>query len=329
MLVGRKHKGDENGKTAYKCTYLYYSSSTVTVTNGDWSDGEPESKSDFECPKGQVLVGRKHDGDENGKTYYKCGSLSYEGNKFSWSQTSKSAAISEWKDEYTCPENQVLIGEKHKGDENGNTYYTCATISFDRNPISIKELPSTIELSKIDQKVYNIKGYSAEIDIENAEVFVPDSPFYSSTDDNKRCISVDNKDKNGKILISPMYSLVNWRKFAPLRLMINANWFDVSGPANFPYTQPCTNIFGYSVSNGSQVSSKSTEDNGNKLDSLMFFYNSSTRVTTASIVANSDIGKNNYTNPIAAVSGFIILKNGATVSTSKIPSSDKAKFYWL
>ena len=86
-------KGDENGRTNYRCASLYQGAPTpskdnlVTVVPGNWDffkpesgkktddEGYPEHNGEFECPKDQVLVGRGHRGDENNLTAYQCARL--------------------------------------------------------------------------------------------------------------------------------------------------------------------------------------------------------------------------------------------------------------
>ncbi|MGW2601786.1 hypothetical protein [Streptomyces klenkii] len=44
---------------------------SVSVTHDDWVYGRSEKNSESTASSGEVMVGRKHDGDENGKTWYK------------------------------------------------------------------------------------------------------------------------------------------------------------------------------------------------------------------------------------------------------------------
>jgi calcium-dependent phosphoinositide phospholipase C len=74
VMTGRQHQGDENGKTKYQCSPLSYQGRAVPVNPnaGSWSAEIVESTSQFVCPDGQILNGRYHKGDENGKTKYHC-----------------------------------------------------------------------------------------------------------------------------------------------------------------------------------------------------------------------------------------------------------------
>lgn len=143
VMVGRYHKGDENGKTKYYCAGLYVENGgSVDVLTASWSEEIKESKGTyFTCPSGSVMVGRYHKGDENGKTKYKCAVVRYEGRSpvFTGSQWSTEIKESKW-GSYYCPTGSVMIGRRHKGDENGKTTYKCAFLKF---PYRTKNLIST------------------------------------------------------------------------------------------------------------------------------------------------------------------------------------------
>jgi len=74
VMTGRQHQGDENGNTKYLCSPLSYQGAAVPVNPnaGSWSTEITESTSQFVCADGQILNGRYHKGDENGKTKYHC-----------------------------------------------------------------------------------------------------------------------------------------------------------------------------------------------------------------------------------------------------------------
>ncbi|MFJ4397676.1 hypothetical protein [Pseudomonas sp. NPDC089396] len=154
VLAGRQHWGDENGPTHHKCatlgaagTYLRGESrwSSEIIESGIDRDGDDEWYY-FSCPRNTVLTGRHHEGDENGPTKYQC-SIIYKGatgnpeNRLTVVSGEWSAEIQEsGKDskikggnedkgsEFTCPNNQVLIGRAHFGDENDKTRYRCGTL---------------------------------------------------------------------------------------------------------------------------------------------------------------------------------------------------------
>jgi len=71
-MVGRQHSGDENGNSRYYCCNLTQGGLQIPVAGAtcDWSSSVKESSSSFECPS--VMVGRRHSGDENGSTWYRC-----------------------------------------------------------------------------------------------------------------------------------------------------------------------------------------------------------------------------------------------------------------
>ncbi|MER7207956.1 hypothetical protein [Streptosporangium sp. NPDC000239] len=69
-LVGRWHTGDENGMTRYRTGALYWQGRQVRLTNLTWSGEYKESNHNAQAGYNQVIVGRSHSGDENGKTRY-------------------------------------------------------------------------------------------------------------------------------------------------------------------------------------------------------------------------------------------------------------------
>ena len=85
VMIGRAHKGDENGYTDYKCATLYKNTedekNKLVVKLDDWSDAVKEPGSDFTCGTDKVMVGRAHESDENGYTKYRCGQLFYPATK--------------------------------------------------------------------------------------------------------------------------------------------------------------------------------------------------------------------------------------------------------
>ncbi|MFS0827927.1 hypothetical protein [Pseudomonas phoenicis] len=157
VVTARKHSGDEQGDTAYGCASI----AGVTPSGATWSAAFPEcginldadydensgrfktcaeKKYDndnagylyFTCPANQVMLGRSHEGDENGDTKYRCGAL-YQGTPEDNKRVSVwpgtwSPAIRESDSEHSCPTDEVMVGRAHKGDENNDTRYLCAKL---------------------------------------------------------------------------------------------------------------------------------------------------------------------------------------------------------
>ncbi len=143
------------------------------------------------------------------------------------------------------------------------------------------------------------------------------------------CDTLGLKDSTGRSLNTPLFSLPIWAQMNPnVRLLVNANWFDVNGPRGFPYVMPCTAINGYSVSNGKVLSSATTPDGGNLLDALVIQTPPGASTQVPSIVRSSAI--DSLTNVWQAVGGFIILDNGTAVTppsnsgNTEIPDSRTA-----
>ena len=139
------------------------------------------------------------------------------------------------------------------------------------------------------------------------------------------CSTLGITDNQGNALNTPLFTVEEWFTKSPGGLMVNANWFDISGEegAYFPHEYPCTKIYGYSASNGNEVSSASigdpTPSGTNLLDALVISGKPWAR--SIRIVPNDQI--DSISNVQQAVGGFIILEDGVVKRKSQIPKSDK------
>jgi hypothetical protein len=135
VLVGRMHTGDENGLTTYKFAPLIADPNSgvqlkYKLQNTVWTDGIKQSDLDYNAPDGWVIVGRKHDGDENGKTSFQISQVVISDTTLvSTTDGMKSTLIKESAGIWWVAANlgnlmQVMTGTSHSGDENGNTTYT-------------------------------------------------------------------------------------------------------------------------------------------------------------------------------------------------------------
>ncbi|WP_182875574.1 hypothetical protein [Microbispora sp. H10670] len=79
VVVGRWHKGDENGETRYRSAALYWQGRQVWLANGDVTGQYTESNHKWQAKAGTVMTGRTHYGDENGKTTYRFATVYFEG----------------------------------------------------------------------------------------------------------------------------------------------------------------------------------------------------------------------------------------------------------
>ncbi|WP_338703383.1 hypothetical protein V2W30_39245 [Streptomyces sp. Q6] len=69
VLVGRSHEEDEQGPTRYATATMTVSGRPVQLASpGRRTEWQPESVSNFLAMPGEVMVGRQHEGDENGGT---------------------------------------------------------------------------------------------------------------------------------------------------------------------------------------------------------------------------------------------------------------------
>ncbi|MFI5868220.1 hypothetical protein [Streptomyces sp. NPDC051546] len=138
VLVGRDHRGDEDGRTTYSHAKVRLvtddGSVDVTVVAGEWSRNEQENFGDYAAPANQVLIGRQHQGDENGNTRYLTGQLWVEVDGAKHQVTVINANWADGQREsnssYLVPANQVLTGRRHIGDENGTTTYQHADLAL-------------------------------------------------------------------------------------------------------------------------------------------------------------------------------------------------------
>ena len=153
-IVGRMHKGDQNGDTSYRYGRLSLIKEktfevlpyTLVFSDIRTSESQKESKSNFQCPPSCVIVGRHHEGDENAQTYYyyrevwvkKIGDRDDKKVRLSFDtpvKTECKESDGKWMqseyivDKYT--EYRPMTGREHKGDENGQTYYNFSLLYFE------------------------------------------------------------------------------------------------------------------------------------------------------------------------------------------------------
>ena len=150
VIVGRKHEGDENGKTVYRYGKLEiidqkYVDQGYQLVLGELvsSDSIKESNSDYQCPESCVLVGRNHDDDENGLTSYQYRKVTIikkteENKKYSFNYETttingvkESAGIWVFKKSISVDGKEyyeVMVGRKHIGDENKDTDTTFTNL---------------------------------------------------------------------------------------------------------------------------------------------------------------------------------------------------------
>ncbi len=101
----------------------------IQLDSTGWTVGRKESEDTFRCPSDEVMIGRRHEGDENGDTSYMCARVIHNGNAVGIADTdSWSGAQKESSSSFTCPNSEVMIGRQHHGDENGDTKYLCSVL---------------------------------------------------------------------------------------------------------------------------------------------------------------------------------------------------------
>jgi Phosphoinositide phospholipase C, Ca2+-dependent len=145
VMTGRwhdcKNKGDlcdENGNSSIYCRGIQSGGHAFGVGEGTWSAAVKESDGVwFLCPPNTVMTGMRHDCknkddkcDENGDTHYLCSPLTYEGRSVTVNPNAGAwtTEIVESTSQFVCPDDQILNGRRHQGDENGTTTYHCQPV---------------------------------------------------------------------------------------------------------------------------------------------------------------------------------------------------------
>lgn len=102
----------------------------ATTTPLEWSDEREQSSHEFICPADSVMMGRRRGGnkpDENSAVWFRCATVQ----QFETLTT----ASPEWSDnhdehnhQFSCPQNKVMTGTSHTGDEKEPTKYHCSLL---------------------------------------------------------------------------------------------------------------------------------------------------------------------------------------------------------
>ncbi|MDD2112081.1 MULTISPECIES: hypothetical protein [Pseudomonas] len=169
VMTRRKHIGDENKDTTYGCTEVKGNGTEKILMKNSFTSAsisecgrrkpssvsaEPPDKNCteavtynkdqvdyiyFTCPTDSVMIGRKHEGDENGYTTYTCAEF-YKDEIDNDKKNRMIVEPGEWLDgkleyqfDFTCGAGEVMIGRTHKSDENGYTRYRCGTLYYPTN----------------------------------------------------------------------------------------------------------------------------------------------------------------------------------------------------
>ena len=138
IIVGREHKGDENGNTRYAIGKVTFNGRETLISSQISSSKIKESKGIWVVSDSKrVMTGRHHSGDENGNTYYNFSEVTYifqthdrapEGTLIIPKTRHTSVELKESSSSFLCPPNTVMTGRLHVGDENGTTYYEYAEL---------------------------------------------------------------------------------------------------------------------------------------------------------------------------------------------------------
>lgn len=96
-----------------------------------WAGNDDDEEGSIRCAEDKVMVGRNHEGDEEGLTAHKCASLQQNGrtlkvvNGDSYDAHYVDEHVEYW---FKCSGNGVMTGRAHSGDEEGDTWYFCGKI---------------------------------------------------------------------------------------------------------------------------------------------------------------------------------------------------------
>lgn len=91
---------------------------------------DPETYSWFEAPESNAMVGREHDGDENGISVVYFAMLTYLGRPVTLVNKRWSETYTEESHESKANPGEIMTGRKHFGDENGDTEYQYAVVTY-------------------------------------------------------------------------------------------------------------------------------------------------------------------------------------------------------
>lgn len=137
VMTGRMHTGDENGTTQYQYATLKAINSkgeivvgNITIEDIKWENPIKESGTWFNAGANRIIVGRKHDGDENGYTQYATGVVKFNGHATYVSDILCSSKIKEssgiW---FRTATNRIITGRVRGEDENGNSFFNTGIIT--------------------------------------------------------------------------------------------------------------------------------------------------------------------------------------------------------
>ncbi|MFI6506733.1 hypothetical protein ACIBCT_03940 [Streptosporangium sp. NPDC050855] len=131
VLIGRAHRGDENGDTTFRCGRIFIDNVQVTVLKLDfWGTVKDENEHDYRAPENRAIVGIRHDGDENGDTVYYSGALYLQSKPVQIHARQLGDWVRENNHDSMAGAGQVMTGRKHSGDENGWTQYEYGWVSY-------------------------------------------------------------------------------------------------------------------------------------------------------------------------------------------------------
>jgi hypothetical protein len=139
VLVGRRHRRDENGPTDYREATLatvpkLVDGKNITIHFAQAHNIQKESRHEwFRSPSGHVITGREHSGDENGPTTYQTSVVKVGGIECRVVDREEESAVRRESEDYwhDAPEGTVMTGRSHTGDENGPTKYEWGRLEVD------------------------------------------------------------------------------------------------------------------------------------------------------------------------------------------------------
>ncbi|WP_066371132.1 hypothetical protein [Herbidospora mongoliensis] len=130
VITGRAHQKDENGPTTYWCGKIVIDGEQVSVSTYHYVDAQTEPFSWFEAPEANAMVGREHRGDENGVTTTYFALLTWRGQPVKLVNRRWTGALRESRHESRASGDEIMTGRRHHDDENGDSFYQYATVTF-------------------------------------------------------------------------------------------------------------------------------------------------------------------------------------------------------
>ena len=129
LVLSGCHSDTPHSPTKHVTASAAQPKSQATIEDIAGSAKQDEHQHTYVCPPNKIMTGRHHTGDEEGPTYYFCGTAT-QGGPLTVKQETWEGPYNEYDGyKFECQENQVMTGREHWGDERtSQTHYGCGSI---------------------------------------------------------------------------------------------------------------------------------------------------------------------------------------------------------